>query len=116
MYEELFTKLGLEKKTNSSLLQGFNRSTTRMGLQRNTCYTLAAVEAVPSTVHLKMEYHDAKNKVVTIEVDFDRSQKTSRDPLEEINVAIGEGGSKSDAGKDPPTKKTRKSQLNTLQE
>jgi hypothetical protein len=46
--------------------------------------------------------------VVTIEVDFDRSQKTSRDPLEEINVAIGEGGSKSEAGKEPPTKENAK--------
>ncbi|MCI36054.1 hypothetical protein A2U01_0057276, partial [Trifolium medium] len=32
--------------------------------------TLAALGAVPSTVHMKMKYHNEKGEVVTIEADM----------------------------------------------
>ncbi|MCI09265.1 hypothetical protein A2U01_0030349, partial [Trifolium medium] len=37
--------------------------------------TLAALGAVPSTVHMKMKYHNDKGEVVTIEADMVRAKK-----------------------------------------
>jgi hypothetical protein len=37
--------------------------------------TLVVIDAVPSTVHLKMKYHGENEEVVTIHVDLDNANR-----------------------------------------
>ncbi|PNY15649.1 hypothetical protein L195_g012350 [Trifolium pratense] len=49
--------------------------------------TFATLGAVPSTVHLKMKYTNAKDEVVTIDADLEGAQKVHKNIQRTINIA-----------------------------